>query len=554
MHKFDFMKKLILLLAFLFLKQSSFAQDWAPFRLGETYNYVDSNSSFSNAPVTVVPSACNAPYPFAPSYIGIGANTSATNEIQVWIDSITTINGDSIFHFNKRVYRCDTCSIPSILANQSLDLGIIDESFTKNSNDQYIFNYQGDSLIISPYLSLNDSIISDSSAQIYSKVVQENYNFLTNYISHPTGLDSAKIFNYYENGNLIYQLVITKNLGLYSFIDFSINAPEIEQVGLESKELGVVQLTVKRIFNYDVGDEFSYQFVNWWNGEIYHSLYNIKILSYLGVSNDSTIYEAERVGWWTTNCCPGGSGSFIDTVELIITQTHNYGQYEVYYWMTEFERLNLRDNEFSDYYYNIGIPDLTLLPKNFLKDSLQEYKLISYSYGLESSFPSYSSNIDNPSFYIDSFSNIYNIQTFYEIQELYGKGIGLIQRYETAFEGWTCLSLLGYHKGNNTVGTILTKGLLLEQEKVQKENEFSINIYPNPSFETININFDTKTYNGAVQINIIDLQGNFLISKEIAHRNNCQLSTEILSSGIYILQVKNDKGEILGSKKIVVNK
>lgn len=546
------MKTLIILLAFFSLQQTSFAQNWSPFVLGETYNYVDHGSIFSYPGTVVPPSGCNGPYFNAPFYSGIGATTLATNEVQVWIDSTTIVNGDSIFHFNKRIYRCDTCSSPAILVNQGLNLGVIDKTFIKNLNNQYVFNYKGDSLIINPYLPLNDSIISDSSRLIYSILVQEDYNTLPNYINHPAGLDSSKVFNFCINGNVLYQLRVTKNLGIYSFIDFTTGFLGIEQVGLESKEMGVLQLTVKRIFDYEVGDEFSYQFVDWFIGQITHSLYTVRILGAGIVSNDSTIYQAERTSWWFTNCCPAGTGTYVDTFDLIITPTHNYGQYNVYYLMSEFERLNLRDNEFSDYYLNVGFPDLTLLPKNFLRDGSNEYKLIAYSYGLEALFP-WHSNITHPNFYIDSFSNIYGIQDFYKVQELYAKGIGLVQRSESGFEGWTCLSLLGYQKGNTTVGTILSRGILLEQQEIEKEKNFSINVYPNPSSKILNINVDTKINNGLLQIDVLDLKGGILMSKKVFYQDNYQLSIENLSQGIYLLQLKNDKGVLLGIKKFVVN-
>jgi hypothetical protein len=548
------MKTLVILLSLFSLQQTSFAQNWSPFVLGETYNYVDQNSSFSYPGTVVPPSGCNGPYAYAPIYSGIGATTFSSNELQVWIDSITIANGDSIFHFNKRIYRCDTCSSPAILVNQGLNFGIINETFIKNSSNQYVFNYKGDSLVINPYLSLNDSIISDSSRLIYSILVQEDYNILPNYTNYPAGLDSSKVFNFCINGNVLYQLRLTKNLGIYSFTDFSTGASDIEQVGLESKEMGVLQLTVKRIFDYEVGDEFSYQFVDWYIGEIFHSLHTIRILTAGIVSNDSTIYQAERTVWWTTNCCPASTGTYVDTFDLVITPTHNYGQYNVYYSMTEFERLNLRDNEFSDYYLNAGsgLPDIILLPKNFLRDGSNEYKLIAYSYGLEALFP-WHSNITHPNFYVDSFSNIYDIQDSYQVQELYAKGIGLVQRNETSFEGWTCLSLLGYRKGNTTVGTILSRGLLLEQQAIEKEKNFSINVYPNPSSKILNINVDTKINNDLLQIDVLDLKGVVLMSKEVFYQDNYQLSIGDLSQGVYLLQLKNNKGALLGIKKFVVN-
>jgi hypothetical protein len=544
------MKTLLIFIAFFFIKQNSFAQNWMPFVLGETYNYVDHELSFSYPGVIAPPDDCNGPYPSSPVYSGIGANTWATNELQVWIDSTTIVSGDSVFHFNKRIYRCDTCSTPAILVNQALGFGIIDETFTKNSSHQYLFNYEGDSLIVDLSLSLNDSIISDSSAFIYVKLVQENYDTLPNYANHSDGLDSSKVFNFLVNGNVLYQLTITKNLGIYSFIDSYTGSSYLEQVGLESKEMGVLQLTVKRIFDYDIGDEFSYQFVDWWVGQYYHSLYTLRILDTGIVSNDSTIYRAERVGWWVENCCPGGFGSYVDTFNLIITSGQVHHQYSNYSETTEYERLNLRDNEFSDYYLNVGIPGLTLLAKNFLKDASQEYKQIGYSYGLESLFPVHS-NITHPNFYIDSFSNVYDIQDFYQVHELYAKGIGLIQRGETSFEGWTCLSLLGYKKGNNTVGTILSKSLLLEEETIEKENNFSIKVYPNPSSKTLNIDITAKS--GLLQLNVLDLKGAVLMSKEILDQDNYQFPIEDLSQGVYLLQIKTSEGELLGVKKFVVN-
>ncbi len=392
------MKATIIFLFYFFSSYTAFTQNWIPFRVGETYNYVDNNSNFVYSSINFGGDPCYGPYAGAPPYYSpaIPVQATSSSEIQVWIDSVTATNGDSTFHFNRRIYRCDTCAQPAIITNQPLNLGILHERFVKTTANQYIFDYNGDSLLLDTHLSFGDSIISDISNMLTVAVTAVNYNLLPNYTNHTNGVDSSKVFSYYQYGILLYQLVLTKNLGIYSFTDFwTMAAPDVTQVGIESKHMGVVQLQTKEIFDYQVGDEFTYQSVNKWNQDVDHYIRTIRVLSHVRTTPDSTIFRAERIGWWMNSCCPYTSGSSIDTFDLIVSS--NYVRNGVFeYREADCAKLALRDNELSDYFFTIFGNQFTFLAKNFLKDASRRYKYIGYSYGLETLHPQNSSSTSSP--------------------------------------------------------------------------------------------------------------------------------------------------------------
>ncbi len=68
-------------------------------------------------------------------------------------------------------------------------------------------------------------------------------------------------------------------------------------------------------------------------------------------------------------------------------------------------------------------------------------------------------------------------------------------------------------------------------ENISHENKLSI--YPNPCTDLLNI--DLNTNNTSLEINIYDIQGRMMISKEISKKSSISLID--LSKGIYIYEV-----------------
>ena len=70
-------------------------------------------------------------------------------------------------------------------------------------------------------------------------------------------------------------------------------------------------------------------------------------------------------------------------------------------------------------------------------------------------------------------------------------------------------------------------------------------IYPNPFNENLNI----STENGGV-VNFYDLSGK-LVSTSVLMKGTNSLNKSSLTKGVYIYQIKNVKGDMLASGKVV---
>jgi hypothetical protein len=555
------MKQVILLILFLGAFQSILAQDWQPFELGNTYNYY--NQSINSAlPLIYATENCTGQYPSAPNY-PTNLYLNSIVDLQIWIDSTASNNLDSVYYFNKKIIACDTCSEPAIIVNQPLDYGLFNDYYIKNNLGQYIFMYQGDSLIIDPSMSINDSIVSDYTSDLSVKVGQADWGLVL-ILTNAVVQDSLKLIQYYDVYNtLVYEVQISKNYGIQKFKDIAQNTSETNLLGIEKDEIGLLQLTWKRAFDFNPGDVLCYI-------DIYRHTMNyddntskVKFLTRQDIGNDTIIYTAIINRKRNLYGFPSGTQTTIDTVNLVLTEdeirTDTY--YPEFYenGFGNISCLKLRDNELkSDYSQGLSLWGEGFASKDFLFDgSMGQYKCFSYSYGLENRFPM-TWRINTPNFEIDTASNVYYYNYNYNyvnIQEFYRTGLGLVYRYQPLFEGFSCHSLIGSIKGTDTLGIILPDQFFLEVKDLFIENNknLEIELYPNPVDKHFTITLNGLEATENVQFVLSDVYGKVIqiYSKEV--QSSYDLEVGDLDTGIYLLQLKNDAGILLGFKKIIVN-
>jgi hypothetical protein len=75
----------------------------------------------------------------------------------------------------------------------------------------------------------------------------------------------------------------------------------------------------------------------------------------------------------------------------------------------------------------------------------------------------------------------------------------------------------------------------------------SINIYPNPAKETLNVDFSLK--NEDLKVSVVDMLGNEIINENLRNQHT-SLNIQNLSSGVYFIKVINGS-ECVGIKKWV---
>ncbi|CAN5185643.1 hypothetical protein BH09BAC5_BH09BAC5_23540 [soil metagenome] len=82
-------------------------------------------------------------------------------------------------------------------------------------------------------------------------------------------------------------------------------------------------------------------------------------------------------------------------------------------------------------------------------------------------------------------------------------------------------------------------------------NNAALNLYPNPCSDNLEVSYSGK---GNIAIEIIDVTGRIVLSKEVVHAENQKIFCDVSSidKGIYILKIMNDRGEVV-SQKFVKN-
>jgi len=93
------------------------------------------------------------------------------------------------------------------------------------------------------------------------------------------------------------------------------------------------------------------------------------------------------------------------------------------------------------------------------------------------------------------------------------------------------------------------RGPVSVPENIYTENSSSLQIYPNPAIDNINIQFDL-TQNSNAEISILNLNGQTINTKKLNKLNkgtqNIEMPVSNLSSGIYMISVKTTDGKYLG--------
>lgn len=551
------MRHLLVFVVFLCTTPLILAQNWAPFQLENTYNYQNlSNSS----PLIFINENCTGAYSGAPVYPSVILGMYSLVDLQVWVDSVATNNTDTIYYFNKKIVACDTCSEPAIIINQSLDYGLVDSFYIKNNQGQYVFFYKGDSLIINHSMGLNDSMMSDYTNYLYSKVVQVDPNATISFLNTT---DSIKVLHYYNAANiLLYKVGISKNHGIYSFEDVNSSINQITLLGIEARDEGVLQLNWKRAFDFQVGDVLCFIDLHRHNLNYRYNVSKVNFLNRQDVGNDTIIYSVIISRNWGGYSFPYSTGTNVDTVNLVLTKNFirstNFYTQLYYSYFQNISRVNQRDNELNlSYYQGLTLQGKGLLSKDFLINvDGRQYKYLSYALDLEGSFPGIW-NIEAPNFNVDTTSDVYYFDYYYgpeSLKEIYGEGLGLVYRYEYQFEGFNCHSLFGYIKGVDTVGLILSDQIFLNNQLVSIGSKpISFNLYPNPTNDYVNIEINQLAKTERINFIIRDISGKVVRNFSEPVRMNYQLEIKNLSSGIYFLELKNDKRILLGFEKIVVN-
>lgn len=104
------------------------------------------------------------------------------------------------------------------------------------------------------------------------------------------------------------------------------------------------------------------------------------------------------------------------------------------------------------------------------------------------------------------------------------------------------------HEDDGMMGQYVLKSLSVGINEANGENE-SVNIYPNPSENTVNINLEGIEMTSPVEIRIYDMLGNIVYS-EMCNKNKITINSSNLLSGLYTVSIRHNTNSF--HKKIII--
>ncbi len=449
------------------------------------------------------------------------------------IDSIQIEGTDSIFYPYIILKEPDTilydCHL--ILANSN----VLGERIVKKFNEIFIFfNNQNDSILINPKSNLNDSwklykfdngnyleatvtaINQDSILGVVDSIIIINIQAKDSLNSNIGHLLNGKMIKFSQNHGLVQ---------FYNIYNFPDDTTTYKLVGQTNPDIGIVNLTVKEIFNYNVGDEFHYEYISVNQYEPWNQLRAYskkKILSKsVSVNFDTLTYE---YAFYKIHIIYN-----IDSIDTtIINDT-----------LIENIILSLSNNSF-----------LNKLPFEPLYD-LNSY-FNGYSYPLYFKYNNRQTkdinNCYNPSYTNDSCWEIFMCDPPC-IPYWYSEGLGggYYNRDMTFPDHYY---LVYYKKNSETWGTPIDFDSIFNVNDDIIHSKSFVNIYPNPVKSILYIDFGISVKK-KLKIELYDVLGRIVSYKETFNKIKTNINIENLYAGIYFLLIK-EKDNIIYRKKIFV--
>ena len=511
------MKNLSLLLSISLLSSlAALAQNWAPLNLTDQYNYRLENSD---------------------DYI---SNV-------LWVDSVTVSGGDSVFHLNRVVIECDTCTLTSA------DLGFLGycDRLAKNQG-QFLqkrmikmpdgaYRFEGRfNFTLNSIGKIGDSWIFSDSDTILATIVDavEENLFL-----QP---DSVKIIEL-SNGQVIR---LSKNFGILEFPkpDTSLS---YTLVGIEGRNLGAQMPDYRSVYDFEPGDVLQYRIsssgicgiVGAWSDTKY---LKFKIL-HTEMSDSSTVYQAAKYlresGGYSNGSSQGDYESYSwDTIIMIIPHYSARVNYPGSYWDFTWE------NPFPEVHLNqIGL--IRKISVKMGSDSLGTIECIKPVYfDCNYSLSRYNSTPDTSMIQAHW---VYQFQELdFKIKEKRG-----VTWYKNHTESGNCSSstwtdLTGYKIGLDSAGIIHPDSFyypIIEEEpdSLQPGEELELLTFPNPVSGEFQLQLSHKSPED-LRLEIFNTTGQAVLRQTVKKDEYAvPLDLSNFPRGYYIIRLKGENTNIV---------
>ena len=520
------MKHTLLFLLLLSTTAAAFAQDWAPVRAGEKYNFrKDSSDVITHT---------------------------------LWVDSVTAIGGDSVFLMNTTFGRCEGCGPDTNeVYFRAQSPHFLQKSITKLAHAHYqladtglmdiqAFQPVGASWMFEPSLGVTATVQSESDSMFWGSVA-----------------DSVKTLVLSDGG----RIVLSKHHGILLW-----DRPDVRYrlTGLqEGRVLGEQVPMFWDFYDYEVGDVFQYVNVrhifgtsqNFTNGAR-----QVKILSKDRVSIDSVSYEiqvnVQKELWALIPYALWYGEYYFSKLPCVFPCTRTEAiafkensQDIANAWPGEYrpERLHpsgvvhfagkvalVRDSlgSVSKYWGGWRSEDLGELPHIDIEDFDSKYPELKENYYLSAV-----SVQDTPIVYWPYNSGEVIMSVFYP-------GLGIYFNKNAVGEGVEGELLLGYVKGNDTTGDIFPESTFWPVGLQPDEYPATFSLYPNPVAPGQSLRLEAD-HADSWELRLIGMDGKLLFAKSFAGEQ-IELALPAMPSGLYVAELRGRGGTVM-RRKLFVN-
>jgi len=395
-------------------------------------------------------------------------------------------------------------------------------------NTYYFFNKANEPIIFQPLKEVGET---------WTMYTYANGNYIEATISHKENLsflelsDSVKTISLQLKNssgtelsnplnNIIYR--VSKHYGLIqltSFLDFPSAIAAANLVGLTVPKKGMQLITSREIFNFDIGDEFHYDSLFQSHYHVLHQSKTINIVTgiYRSANTDTVIYtfdQLKETRQWNA-----------ETSEL----THYYSRENVQ------EKYTLSTSQLYPAQANLNTEPsirnvsywLTLFSDN-----------VRLKWNTDGGMLYKQSDNDPTCWELDSYGSI----SFYSYLEGCGLSSDSMHYWNSAFD-YGYKRLVYFKKGEQQWGDPLILSTTTKKESA------SLTLFPNPLKQGEILHVESDHFR-AIHCTIFNSQG-IQVYKSQNDTSVEYIDLKELEPGLYIVQLVNDKNEMLTSKLLI---
>lgn len=432
----------------------------------------------------------------------------------VRIDSMRIMGTDSVYFLNQTVVPCDTCTGSQNKHSVIRGATGLGRSFTTDSVGDTRFTMRDSSVVLFKRdLNIGESWAIDTLRGIFAFLVS---------------VDSYSVFGQADSIRTISigsdTILLSQHHGLIQFPDSLSHGRRLALWGIENRGLGKKDLGYREIYDFEEGDVFYYA------------------EEFLSVLIEASSYEREEYRILQRD-------DFPDSIRYTVARRNS-----------SCPNLNGVPDSCKEVWVFSGDDcpmvealDGELVPSTPCGGSFGIF-FLSDGYSQMNSTPSYkSTSPDTFLFSASWFDPLISDPRFYREEVgrylvTFKKGLGLTKYSGSFFDFSISGTLVGYIKGQDTVGTIYP-GASLFTSIEEEIPESVIRIFPNPVYESLNLILSDPAIL-PVRCQIMDIRG-----KGIAEYNteelNSQFPVQGYPKGLYLIQITDREGRVHREKILV---